>query len=228
MLGSLLVLVQVVLFLCILALLLLMLKNINRKRSATDGAYVSAYQEDEPDYRDYEYEDNGENGYDDDYYEEAGPEAQIAARRMKSQQFEYAEESERYYAEMENVQRYAEQEEASWRFAEQNVAAQRFTASAAPAYQAPPETAPRYAEPEYQAPPAVPLVQQQAYAEPEPPRYQPEPERPRYYNEEPAAYAPKPTPKAETPPKAKPLPPEPKGVLFDDNDDDAAPFKVKF
>lgn len=231
MLGFLLVLVQVILFLCIIGLLVLMLKNINQRRTTADGEYVSSFQEEEPDYRDYEYEDDSDGTYD-DYYEESSHEAQSAARRIKSQQYEYAEESQHYYAEMEQVQRFAEEDEAARRQAQWEADKQRFVAGAPSQTQRAPEAPVRqqHVQAETPSPAKEYEYEQPSYDEPEPPHYQPEPERPRYYNEDATANAVRPPQprREEPPPKPKPLPPEPKGVLFDDNDDDTAPFKVKF
>lgn len=226
MLGFLLVLLQIILFLCIIGLLLLMRKNIRQRKTTADGEYVSSYREEEPDYRDYEYDDNDDGAYE-DYYEEPSRETKSAANRIKSQQYEYAdEESEHYYSETEHARHFAEQEEPAYRHSEKETAPQRFSTGKA-AQHTPQMYSKQYFDQAEKRQQSLPPLQAQ-HAGPRPTQFQHEPEHSHYYNEDAKANAAKPQRREGTSSRPKPLPPEPKGVLFDDNDDDTAPFKVKF
>lgn len=208
MLGGLLVIVQAILLVCVITLLVLMLKNWNKKQTAArDLAYASEYKQGEPDYDEYEYDDNGDGNAYDDYYEEPTPEALSAARRIKAQQQDYAEDAGRYGTEKESARRYTAPEDET---------ARRFTASSVAA-------APVRAE----NPPSQ--AQRPIYVPQEPPPAYQDDASSRYNEAQAASYSAVSRPKAEQPPaaKPKPAPPEPKGVLYDD-DDDNSPFSAKF
>lgn len=225
MLGFLLVVIQVLLFLCAAGLLLLMRKSIWQAH-ATGGGYMPSYQDEEPDYRNYEYADDTDGGYHESY-EQSDPNNLNTAHQQKAQQYEYAGETEHYDTEMAQEQHFARQSE--------TYAYQDTHAAAAQSFKQdqmvpPPSTDMAYRQnsdqtttPSQAETPRPYLNTGSAPAYP-----QPTPEPTRYYSEdiqEKAArsqhYSEEPLPK----PKSHS---ELKGVLFDDNDDDTAPFKVKF
>lgn len=226
MLGFLLVVVQVLLFLCAAGLLLLLRKSFWQTNTA-GGGYASSYQDDEPDYRNYEYEDEADGGYN-EYYAQPDNEAQNTMHQIKSQQYEYAGETEHYNAEMKREQHFAGQ-------------------SAAYAYQDASATAPQSFSQDQMVPPASADMdyrqnshQTATRSQTEAPQPSPHaglasshaqssPEMARYYNEDTQVKDGRSQqPHNEESPSKSKSQPDAKGVLFDDNDDDMAPFKVKF
>lgn len=215
MLGFLLVVVQVLLFLCAAGLLLLLRKSFWQTHTAGAG-YMSSYQDGEPDYRNYEYEDDAADGGDNDYYAQSGHEApQNTTHHMQSQQHGYAGEQAQYNAERAREQHFAGQSEA---YANHNP--QSFN---------PDETVP---------PPSADMTYRQdshqtttdSQTKPgfAPPHAQSAADMPRYYNQDAQAKADRPQHHNEELPSKSKSQPDTKDVLFDDNDDDMAPFKVKF